>query len=326
MKVLVTGASGFVGSYLAEVLSNKKYEVYALVRSSSNLRWISDLDINIIYGSLQDKKSLRSAIKDKDYIFHLAGITKANNLDEYNKGNFSGTKNLVDVILEQNIKLKRLIFTSSQAALGPSPSFKPIDETQGPQPLTFYGESKLKAQQYIEEHFDKIPATIVIPSAVYGPRDTDVLEFFKTVKLGIIPHLQGREKYASLIHVKDLADGIISAVESSNSVGQSYFLANPKPYAWSEISRITLDYFGKRAVHVNVPLPLLQGVAFFTEVFSKMTKKPNIVSRQKIIEMKQDFWICTPAKAQRDFKWQAKIEIEDGIKETLSWYVANHWL
>jgi len=326
MKVLLTGANGFVGSFLAASLLQKGYEVYCFVRSTSNLRWIVDLDLNFIYGSLLDKKSIKAALRDKDYVFHLAGVTKTNDPEDYNSGNFTATKNLIDSVIEQKIKLKRFLFTSSQAALGPSDSLAAIDETIMARPLTYYGESKLKAQKYIEEHYTKVPSTIVIPSSVYGPRDTDVLEFFKTVKMGIIPQLQGRDKYASMIHVHDLCSGIIAAAESDKTKGQSYFLANPRPYAWDEISRITLDFFGKRAIHVPIPLPVVNSIAFITEIFSKVTGRPNIVSRQKVIEMQQDFWICSPLKAKKDFGWQAQIELEQGIKETLSWYVSKNWL
>lgn len=326
MKVLITGANGFVGSVVAKGLLKKNYEVYCLVRSSSNLRWILDLDVKLIYGSLHDVKSLKAAIKGAEYIYHLAGVTKSNDLYAYEQGNFIGTKNLIDAINHENIKLKRFIYTSTQAAYGPSESLSPINEKHTPHPLTFYGQSKLKAQKYIEQNIHKIPVTIVVPSAVYGPRDTDVLEYFKTVKLGIIPQLQGKEKYASLIHVRDLTEGIIAAAEHENTIGQTYFLTHPMPISWSEVSRITLDYLGKRAIHISVPLAAVNGVAYLSELYSKITKKPNIVSRQKVIEMKQDFWICSPKKALNDFGWQAKIDIEQGIRETLAWYVTNNWL
>ena len=326
MKVLITGANGFVGSTVVEKLLEKKYEVYCFVRSSSNLRWLADLDAKLIYGNLHDSKSLKSALKEVDYVYHMAGVTKSNDPDAYDRVNYLGTKILVDTILNENIKLKRFIFTSSQAAYGPSHSLEPIDEQHSPNPLTIYGQSKLKAQNYIKLQIDKIPVTIVVPSAVYGPRDTDVLEFFKTVKRGLIPQLQGKEKYASLIHVNDLAKGIITAAESEKTTGQIYFLSNPKPCSWNEVARITLDYLGKRAINITVPLSVVNGVAFFSELYSKISKKPNIINRQKVLEMKQDFWICSPRKAYTDFGWQAEIDIEKGIRGTLAWYVANNWL
>jgi len=144
--------------------------------------------------------------------------------------------------------------------------------------------------------------------------------------MGIIPQLGGTDKYASMIHVSDLVDGIIEAAHSENSVNKKYFLTNPKPYSWGEIARITLNSLGKRAVNINIPIPVISGIAAITETISRITKKQNILSRQKVIEMKQDFWICSPAKAKNDFGWEAKIDLDDGIKETLGWYVSKGWL
>ena len=326
MKILLTGANGFIGSFLTEKLVNKKYDVNCLVRSSSNIRWIANLNIQFLYGDLNDKKTLRNAIRGVDIIYHLAGVTKAGRKSEYENGNYTGTKNLVDTILESGTKLKRFVFAGTQAAYGPSDSLRPIGENKTRLPLTDYGFSKLKAQQYVESKMDQIPVTIVLPPAVYGPRDTDVLEFFKTVKMGIIPQLGGKDKYASIIHVDDLTDGIIQAAESKNSIGQAYFLANPKPVAWSEIARITLDQLGKRAIRINIPYALVSTIAAFTEIQSRITRKPNILSRQKLIEMRQDFWICSSQKAKKDFGFEPKINIEEGIKDTLTWYVAHNWL
>lgn len=326
MKILLTGANGFIGSLLAKKLTAQNNKVRCFVRSSSDLRWLIDLKTDIFHGDILDKVSLKNALKDIECVYHLAGVTKSNNPEGYERGNFIGTKTIVDTIIQNKIRLKRFLFSSSQAAFGPSSSLKPIDEGQFPNPLTFYGKSKLQAQQYVEKFSDKIPTTIIIPSAVYGPRDRDVLEFFKTVKMGIIPQLGGSDKYASMVHVSDLTDGIIAAAQSDKSIGKKYFLTNPVPCSWSEIARITLDNLGKRAIHINIPISVLNGVAAITEIISKITKKQNILSRQKVIEMKQDFWICSPALAKKDFGWEAKIDLDEGIKETLSWYVSEHWL
>ncbi len=326
MKILLTGANGFIGSEIAKILVEQNNEVRCFVRSSSNLSWLADLENEIFYGNILDKVSLKNALKDIDCVYHIAGTTKANNHEEYEMGNYLGTKTIIDTIIENKTKLKRFLFASSQAAYGPGGSLDPIDEDQFPRPLTFYGNSKLKAQQYVEKFSDIIPTTIVIPSAVYGPRDKDGLEFFKTVKKGIIPQLGGKDKYVSMIHVNDLANGIIAAAESGNSIGKKYFLTNPTPYSWSEIARIILNHLGKKAINLNIPEPVLQGIATITEIISRITKKQNILSRQKVIEMKQDFWICSPARAKEDFGWQAQIEFDEGIKNSLGWYVANGWL
>ncbi|KAA3611311.1 MAG: NAD-dependent epimerase/dehydratase family protein [Calditrichaeota bacterium] len=326
MKVLITGANGFIGSSLAKKLVNQKHTVRCFVHSSSNIRWLTDLKAELFYGNLFDKVSLKNALKDVDIVYHLAGATKVVNTSDYNRINYIGTKTLIDTIVENKIKLRRFLFVSSQAAYGPANSLEPITENRFPKPLTLYGKSKLKAQQYIESFTDRIPFTIIIPSSVYGPRETDLLDFFKTTKMGIIPKLGGSDKYLSLVHVNDLTDGMIEAGKSDVANGKKYFLTNPIPYSWSEIARVTLNYFGKGAVRVNIPLPLMNCVAAATELFSKITKKQKILSRQKVIEIKQDFWICSPAQAKNDFGWEAKIDLEEGIKETLGWYVAKGWL
>jgi len=326
MKILLTGGNGFIGSTLAEKLVKQNFNVRCFVRSTSSLKWISAIDVDFYYGNLLNKDALINALHGVDYVFHLAGTTKAHTEEEYDRGNLGVTKNLIDTILENKIKLKRLVFVSSQAAYGPSDSLNPITENHVRTPLTYYGKSKLKAQQYIEDNSNKIPATIIIPSAVYGPRDTDVLEFFKAVKLGIIPRLGGKDKYASMVHVEDLCDAIIEAAKSEKTIGQSYFIANPLPYPWSKIARITLDIMNKKAIHINIPMPLMKGIALISENISRMTKKPHIVSSQKVIEMAQDYWICSPQKAKTDFGFETKIDLHDGIKNTLAWYVEQKWL
>jgi len=326
MKIFITGATGFVGSFLAESLIAEKHDVRCLVRKQSNLRWIADLDIECYYGSLADKKSLYKGLENIDVIFHVAGVTKARTEKEYYAGNYEATKNLCDAVLEVNPDLKRFIHISSQAAVGPSPSLIPIDENVNPNPLTYYGKSKLAGEKYVVELKEKLSVTILRPPAVYGPRDTDILEFFRTVKTGIIPQLGGSDKYLSLIHVRDLVRGIIRAAEIKKSIGKTYFITSPKPYPWSEIAQTTLKVLNKKGFRIPVPLALMKGVALVSEGVSTFTNKPALVNNQKIIEMEQDFWTCSPDRAKKDLGFEAQISLEDGIRETLAWYKEHKWL
>ena len=326
MKVFITGATGFVGSFLAESLLEKKHSVRCLVRKQSNLRWIADLDVECYYGTLSDIKSLYKGIEDVDMVFHVAGLTKARTEQEYFEANYIGTKNLVDAIIKVNNKLQRFIYISSQTSTGPSPSIIPIDENYTPNPITYYGKSKLAGEKYVLENKDKLPVTILRPPAVYGPRDSDILEFFRTVKNGIIPQLGGKDKYLSLIHVKDLVRGIIRASELKKAVGKTYFITSPKPYPWSEIAKTTLKVLNKRGFKVPVPLALMKGVALVSEGISSFTKKPALVNFQKVIDMEQDYWTCSPDRAKKDLDFEAKISLEDGIRETIAWYKEYKWL
>lgn len=326
MKVFITGATGFVGSFLSESLIQAKHEVRCLVRKESNLRWIADLDVDCYYGSLFDLDSLVRGMDGCDVVFNVAGVTKARTEDEYFRGNYEGTKNVIDAALKHKKKISRFIHVSSQAAVGPSPTIIPIDESHPANPLTYYGKSKWAAEDYVRSLLGKIPITIVRPPAVYGPRDTDILEFFRTVKFGLIPQLGGADKYLSLIHVKDLARGIMMAGEHDKSVGETYFITSPEPYSWEEISRITLNILQKRGYKVPVPVPLIKAVAAVSEGLASLTKKPALVNKQKVIEMEQDFWTCSPAKAKKELGFEAEIGLENGIRETLIWYKEQKWL
>ena len=326
MKVFITGATGFIGSFLAEALLEKGYEVRCLVRTTSNLRWIADLDVECYYGSLFDAGSLREGLKDVEYIYHVAGVTKGSSETEFYNGNLETTRTLLRAVLDSDLKLKHFLHVSSLAAVGPSPTIRAIDEDHLPSPLTYYGKSKLAAEELINEYLKEFPITIVRPPVVYGPRDTDVLEFFKTVKKGIIPQLEGKDKYASMIFVKDLVQGMILAAESDKSRSRTYFLADPDPYSYEEFARIILDVLGKRGIRIPIPLPLLNGIAGISEGIANLMKRKTIINRQKVIEMEQDFWICSPARARKELKFESARTLQEGVKETLNWYVRHNWL
>jgi dihydroflavonol-4-reductase len=326
MKIFMTGATGLVGSFLAEALLQKNHKVRCLVRKESNLRWIADLDVDCFYGSLFDKESLKNGIEDCEIIIHVAGVTKARTEADYFNANFEGTRNLIDVCLQNSENIKKFVNISSQTVVGPSPTIIPIDETYDPKPLTFYAKSKLAAEQYVMEQKKKIPVVNLRPSGVYGPRDTDILEFFKIVNKGIIPQLGGVDKYLSLIHVHELARGIIMAMGSAKAKGKTYFLADEQPYSWKEVSDATLRVLGKKGFRIPIPLALLKGVSVLGEGIAALTKKPALINRQKILEIEPNFWTCSADKAFKDFGFRSEIKLENGIADTIAWYKENKWM
>ena len=326
MKVFITGATGFIGSFLAEALIKKGHQVKCLVRSSSNLKWISDLNIECHFGNLNNAESLAKGIIGVDYIYHLAGVTKSLKDKNYIEANIKGTKNLIEAILATNNKLKRLIHVSSMAAVGPSPTIEPIDENFPPNPINIYGRTKLEAENYVKQFFDKIPITIVRPPAVFGPRDEDILQFFNTIKFGIIPKTGGRDKYLSLIYVKDLVEGIIMAGDSKKTRGETYFLTSELPISWEELAKIALKVLNKRGFNINVPMALIKGATFLSELTGRLTGSNPALNWERFEQMKPDFWICSSQKAMRDFGFKAETSIENSVRETVEWYVKQGWL
>jgi dihydroflavonol-4-reductase len=241
-------------------------------------------------------------------------------------GNYEGTRELVNAALLYKEKIRRFVYVGSQAAVGPSPTSDPIDENHPPHPLTFYGRSKLAGEEYVRRQAGQLALTIIRPPVVYGPRDTDVLEFFRTVSKGILPRLGKEEKYISLVHVFDLNRGIIMAAENPQAAGQTYFICNQQPYSWYDIARTTLQVLHKRGMRLRVPVPLIKLIAGISEGIAAVSKKPALLNRQKVIEMEQNFWTCSPEKARRELGYSSEIGVEQGIRDTLTWYKENKWL
>jgi nucleoside-diphosphate-sugar epimerase len=325
-KALVTGANGFVGSHLVEALLNKGYEVFCLVRKTSNLSFLSGLETEYRYGDITEVESLRKALEGVDFVFHLAGLTRAKNKEDYFKANAQGTKNLIQTCLEINSHIKKFVYVSSQAAVGPCKDFYPLNEDAKCEPITDYGRSKLQGEKEVLSFKEKFPVTIVRPPAVYGPRDKDILFFFQTVNKRIIPLFGFKESYISLIYVKDLTRGIILTAENQKSSGQIYFIADEKVYSWTEAGKIIQKSLGIRAFKLRIPKFFLFTFASFSEMVSHLKGESALVNLQKANELSQRYWLCDISKAKNELGFSPEYDLEKGALETIKWYKENKWL
>ena len=323
---LITGANGFVGSHLAEGLLDRGYQVRCLVRKTGNLRWLSHLEVEYVYGNIAEKDSLKAAVKDVDIVLHCAGLTKAKNRKEYFAANAEGTRNIVEVCLEENPRLRRFVQVSSQAAVGPGDDQQPLDEEAPCRPVTHYGESKLEGEKIVWEYLSKLPITIVRPPAVYGPRDTDILGFFKVAKSGFRISFGMGENFLSLVYVKDLIEGIILAAESPKSIGQIYFIADDKIYSWREAFEIIGGVLNKRTIPLRIPKSLVVFMAFLSESFCRLLGRSAAFNVQKAKEITQRYWILDVSKAKDDLGFHPKYHLEKGAEETVRWYREMGWL
>ena len=332
MKAYVTGGTGFIGSHLVEQLVDQGHHVTCLIRKTSNLHWLNHLlaakspQVELIIGDLHDFDGLAGHVRDVDLVFHLAGLTKAPDAATYDRVNAEGTEDLIKACLDAQANLDRFVYCSSLAAVGPSRDATPNTEDVTPQPLTDYGNSKLKGEMIVREYADRLPITIIRPPAVYGPRDADIFLFFQMINRGVIPILGDADKLLSLVHVKDLVAGIYAAAVSERAIGETYFLTDGDIHTWRGIERVIADALEKRSLRVKVPFFLLDFVAAFMEAAVKITCQTPTLNRQKVQDLKQRFWICDSTKAQQELGYRPIYSLEKGIQETAGWYRANGWL
>ncbi|MDO9391436.1 MAG: NAD-dependent epimerase/dehydratase family protein [bacterium] len=324
---LLTGATGFIGSHLAGSLLNRGFRVRALVRPSSDLRWIKGLDIEFVSGSLQDNSFLEQAASGADYIFHLAGAVKAKDPKDFYLHNTRATMNLAKAALTKAPGLKRFLFASSQAAAGPAECLeRPVCERDECRPLSDYGRSKLQAERELMDLSGKLPVTIVRPPSVYGPRDTEVLAYFKWVNRGLALLPGFGTRHAHLIYVKDLVEGMLLAAASQSSPGKTYFLAEDRSYSWDEIAETIAGCLNKKILKLHLPLQLAHLSAIFNEAGAYAQNRPAMVTRQKVREMSQRYWTVSSQSAKEDFDFQCRYGLAQGIAETAKWYKEQGWI
>lgn len=319
MRALVTGGTGFIGSHLAEALIKEGFEVYCLVRNISNKKWLEGLEVKFIEGDCCNRASLEQ-IKDFNYIFHLAGLTKASSREEFFTANVKGTENIVDVAIKNNPEIKRFVFLSSLAAAGPSQDGKPKCEDSPVSPVSIYGKSKLMAEEDLLKFKGRLPFTIIRPTAVYGPRDRDFYLFFKMVNAGIIPYFG--KSYYSLIYVDDLVRGIILAARSKDAEGKIYFLSDGEICSSDDIASVIAEALEKKPLRIKIPrniMPLIGRLA------SKVAKN-SIINNDKLIELRYSHWICDISKARKELGFNPKVKIQEGMKWTANWYRLHRWL
>jgi nucleoside-diphosphate-sugar epimerase len=328
MIAFVTGATGFVGSFVAEELLQRGYAVRCLTRATSSLHWLEGLPVERVVGALDDPASLERAVAGADVVVHVAGLTAARTREEFFRGNQLGTRNLLEATLKAAPNLQRFVHLSSLTVSGPAPSLdRPILESDPYNPLTAYGESKKAAEDEVNARKNLLPITIVRAPAVYGQRDTAIFDYFKTVSRGISALIGFDDKRLSLVHVEDLARGVIEAMESPATLGETYFLADEPFYSWTEITDATVRALGKKRVWtVRIPHPVVMGIAGLSELFGRFSSKPPVFNYEKGLDFIQRYWIGSIEKAKRDFGFKPRIGLEEGIFKTIIWYKKHGWL
>jgi len=320
LKALVTGATGFIGSHLAQSLVEENWDVTCLIRSTSRTDLLQKFPVRFVVGSANDIDSLGRAVKGQDYVFHLAGRIRPIGRSVYDISNYQLTRNLIQACLKKNPSLKRFIYVSSISAAGPSLPNSYTEESQAPSPISEYGRTKLKGEEAVREVWDIIPATIIRPPNVYGPRQQEMELLIKLISKRIVPVLKGKEESTSLIYIQDLVQGIFQAALSPKTKNQIYYLTDGKGYSWQKIISSLKKYVLGESFFLPLPEELIYFFAWLADVLNETGLIKSFFGRKLWRAMTQTLWLFSSAKAEKDFGFRAEYNLEKGIKETVNYY------
>lgn len=320
-NAFLTGGTGFIGSHLVEALIESGYNVSMLVRPSRDIPCVPS-NVRILRGTLFDAYKFGDELENMDYLFLVAGVTKARSVREFYEVNAESVKLWLSVAERHCSNLKRVVLLSSQAAA--KPSRIPIKEDDDCAPLTHYGKSKLLGEKYALEFIGRLPITILRPVAVYGPRDRDFFVYFRIVSKGFLPIVGSSERKFSAIFVKDLVDAMIISAVDPNTVNDIFFVKGGD-YTLQEFSDAVANAVGKKAVKVKVPGITLWFASFIQEMSALFTRKPPLLSFQKTKEL-LNWWVADDNKFRRITSFMPKYSLEEGTKITADWYKKNGWI
>jgi nucleoside-diphosphate-sugar epimerase len=324
--VLVTGGTGFVGSHLVELLLRKGYEVACLVRDPRRLRWLTGQKVRLVVGDCSDPGSLAAATKNAEVVYHVAGLTKSYRSRDYYQVNQFGTRNLLEACALWSPGIKKFVLVSSLAAAGPAREGHPLTDRDVPNPLSDYGRSKLLAEEEAIRFKDRFPIVILRPSAVYGPRDTDVFELFKWASKGLILDLRGGERFLNWCYVEDLAGALLLAGERTAPSGGRYFIAEDRVYSTTEFHGALQRTGGVSAKVVKMPVWMGYAIGALSEAAGALRGQATIMSRQKVREAVQQYWTCDLGRTRDDLGFNAGVPLEQGLERTWKWYREAGWV
>lgn len=322
MKALVTGATGFVGSHLVEVLRHSRVEVTALARSPQKASALAAQGVRIVSGDLHSHSALVQAAKGQDVVYHVAGSIAAGSEAEFLRANRDGTRNLVAAAEEAGGP--RFILVSSLAAGGPSPRGLALDGSEAPRPVTAYGRSKLAGEQVVKS--SRLPWSIVRPPIVYGPRDREVLKVFRVARLGIAPVFGNGSQELSAVHAADLASALVAVAQTTSHSGRTYNACHPEIFTSADFARAVGFAMGRSVRILRVPPPVGRALLSLTETSARLMGQTTILTTDKANEFFQPGWTGDPTPLIRDCGWHPSYDLQSGLHQTYEWYRSAGWL
>ena len=327
MIAVVTGGSGFIGQNLVRRLLAEGHEVRCLVRADGTgrplpagaTRFVVDFDAVETLRSCQ-------AFDGADVMFHLGGATRAVDEAAFRRANVTPTRHLLTVLADAG-QVTRFIYVSSQAAGGPAAAFdQPVREDDPPRPVEAYGRSKLEAERIVESYSERLPTVVVRPCAVLGPYDRDFLRLFQFARRGVIVYPATADHWMSLLYVQDVVSGLIVAATQDAALLRTYFLSSAAPVQWRELGRIIARVMDVRPRHIDLPRPVVDLASMAGDALGHITGRPLLANGHKGALSHHPFWVCSPARAERELGFRQTYSLPDAVRDTYLWYVEHGWV
>ena len=333
-SVLITGASGFIGSFIVEEALKRKFGVWAGVRSSSSREYLQNRKIHILELDFAHPNELRAQLSGHkgtynkfDYIIHCAGVTKCVDKNDFDRVNFLQTKYFVDTLRELNMIPKQFIFISTLSVYGPAreKNFTPITEDDSPVPNTAYGFSKLKTELYLQS-IPGFPYVIYRPTGVYGPREKDYFLMAKSIQQHTDFAVGFRRQDLTFVYVKDIVQAVFLGIDKQ-VCRRSYFLADGGVYQSRTFSDLIRKELGNPfVIRFRCPLIVLKVVSLLAEFWARRRNTTSTLNSDKYRIMKQRNWQCDITPAIKELGYSPEYDLERGVKETIAWYKEQGWL
>ncbi len=330
-KILITGASGFIGSFIVEEALKRGFETWAAVRGSSKRDFLQDERIHFIELNLSNEQQLEQQLKDHtfDYVVHAAGVTKCLDAQDFFRINTEGTKHLVTALINLHMPLKRFVYISSLSVYGAIREQQPyqdIEETDTPQPNTDYGRSKLEAERWLDSLQSSFPFVVLRPTGVYGPRERDYFLMAKSIKQHSDFAVGYKQQDITFVYVLDVVQAVFLAMEKGQT-GRKYFLSDGEVYQSATFSTLIRKELGNPWwIRVTAPIWVLRIVTFIGDKVGHMTGKISALNNDKYHILKQRNWRCNIEPARRELGYEPHYTLQQGVPLTIKWYKENGWL